>query len=93
MADPVIISIAVDTWVKVATGVTGGFVHILNPTNNDWYQTVRDTGNPAPTIAPGPQQELQEVKLLFQSSKIESDTAIDIYVSVKGTAGRVRVDL
>ena len=93
MADPVIIAVPVDTWTVVATNVQLGQVHILNPTNDDWFQTIRDTGNDAPTIAPGPNQETPEVKLQFQSSRIESDIAIDVYVSVKGSAGRVRVDL
>ena len=93
MADPVIIPVAVDTWVKVATNVTSGQIHILDPTNDNWFQTVRDTGNDAPTIAPGPDQETPEVKLKFQNSEIKSDIAIDVYVSVKGSSGRIRVDL
>ena len=93
MADPLIIDIAVDTWVKVATNVQTGQVHILNPTNKNWFQTIRDTGNDAPTIAAGPNQEIPEVKLEFQSTEIKSDIGIDVYVSVKDKAGRVRVDL
>jgi len=93
MADPVFTNVPVDTWVKVATNVTTGQIHILEPTNDNWFQTVRDTGNAAPTIAPGPNQETPEVKLKFQSTKIDSSVAIDVYVSVKGSAGRIRADL
>ena len=82
MADPVIIPVPINTWTKIATNVTTGQVHILNPTNDKWFQTVRDTGNDAPTIAPGPEQETPEVKLNFQSSEINSDIGIDVYASV-----------
>ena len=87
MADPVIINIPVGTWTLVATGVKTGAISILNPTNGKWYWTQRDTTNPAPTT------ELPEVKLQFQTNGIESTVAIDVYVYVKGTAGRVRVIL
>lgn len=87
MANPAIIAIPADTWTIVATNVTKGQVQILDPTNNDWYFTYRDTGDPAPTT------EVPEVKLDFQNTPIENLTAIDVYVYVKNNAGRVRVDL
>ncbi len=87
MADPVIIPIPADTWTEVATDVQAGQIHILNPTNDNWFYTIRDTGGSAPT------SEVPEVKLFFQSTEIKSNISIDVYVFVKGNAGRVRADL
>lgn len=86
MANPVILIIPADTWTAVATAVTSGFVHILNPTDGEWYQTYKDTGGAVPTEEP-------EVKIDFQSASIGSTSSIDVYVYHKNEAGRVRVDL
>lgn len=86
MADPVITLIPADTWTKVATAVTSGFIHILSPTDKEWYQTHKDTGGSVPTEEP-------EVKLNFQSEAISSLSSIDVYVYHKNSDGRIRVDL
>ena len=86
MANPIIVNVPADTWTKIATSKTRGLVHILNPTDKNWYQTFVDTGDPAPTDEP-------EVKLNFQTDKIKNSVLIDVYAFHKNTAGRVRVDL
>ena len=83
--DPTEIAVSADTWTIVATNVTAGQISILAPTSDDWYWTQRGTGGGAPTT------EEPEVKIFFQSIIIDSSIAIDIYVYVKNTAGRVRV--
>ena len=83
--DPTEIAIPADAWTIVATNVQKGQVSILHPTNDDWYWTQRATGEAAPTV------ETPNVKLFFQSTKIDSSVAIDVYVYVKNAAGRVRV--
>ncbi len=87
MADPVIISVPADQWYKVATAVKFGFVRIIEPTDNEWYQTYRLTGNPAPTT------EKPEVKIEYQSDGISFIADSDVYVYHKSTAGKLRLDL
>ena len=82
--DPTIVAVPAGAWKKVATNVTSGRISILSPVNDDWYQTQKATGGGAPTVAP-------EVKLDFQKNIIDSAVAIDVYVYVKNTAGRVEV--
>jgi len=87
MADRAFINIPADTWTLAASNVTAGQIHIIEPTNNDWYYTVRDTGNPKPTT------EEPEVKIWFQSARIQSSISIDVYVYCKNNAGEIAVDL
>ena len=86
MTNPVFKAIPADAWEKIATNVQTGSIHILNPTDEGWFQTFVDTGDPAPTDAP-------EVKLKFQSDDIDSSVGIDVYVYHVGAVGRLRVDL
>lgn len=86
MANPVIVAVAADQWVKVATNVTSGTVHTLGPTDGEWYQTYKLTGEAAPIDDP-------EVKLVQPSQSIDALVAIDVYIYHKSESGRVRVDL
>jgi hypothetical protein len=85
IGDPIEVAVPAGAWKKVATNVTAGQISILFPTNDDWYWTQRATGSAAPTT------ENPFVKLSFQNIVIDSSVAIDVYVYVKNTAGRVRV--
>ena len=92
MADPVVTSItAVDTWQKVATNVTAGQVHIMNPNVQLYYHTYRDTGESAPT------DTAEGVVFVGNSMTIESSAGIDVYIYTtsagSATTGSVRVDL
>lgn len=86
MADPVITAIPVDTWVKVATGVTTGMVHILKTDPDRYVWTYRDTLGAAPT-------DDSESVPFNPALQISASAAIDVYVKTKGEAGSVRVDL
>jgi len=87
--NPVTFDLAVDTWVKVATAVTAGVVRRLSTLPERYLQTIRVTGDPAPTTD-------ADAARLFTSNDyagISSDSAIDVYVKARGAAGKVRVDL
>lgn len=86
MANPVFYTIPANTWFKIATNETTGYVRILNPTDDEWYQTYRITTDPPPTEEP-------EVKMEFQSDSISLKEGSDVYIYHKHTTGRVRVDL
>jgi len=86
MANPVFVPVTANEWVIVATSVLEGFVHIIEPTDSEWYHTYRLTGDPEPTEQP-------EVKMQYQTSEINSQELIDVYVYHKATDGKVRVDL
>ena len=88
MADPVLIDIPVDTWVPVAIAKTAG--NILPLLKGPYLQTIRETGGVAPTNT-----DLSEGKEIpFGGARIESSTALDVYVAVVGDeVGKVRVDL
>jgi len=92
MADPVVTSItAVDTWQKVATNVTAGQVHIMNPHEQLYYHTYRMTAEDAPT------DTAEGVVFEDNSITISASAGIDVYIytSTAGSAttGSVRVDV
>lgn len=96
MANPDIIALTADTWVKVATSVTAGMINKLynddDDTTNDpqgFLQTYRVTGQTAPT------SETEGV-ICFENSPnevIDSSFAIDVYIMALKRDGSVRVDL
>lgn len=89
MANPVIYTIPVGQWVKVASNVTTG--NIL-PTRKEarYVQTLRVTGDPAPTN--GSYTDAKE--LSYDGAVVNSSGAIDVYVAVTGLkAGQIRSDL
>lgn len=87
MADPVIVACAADTWVKVATNVTTGFVWIMKSGPNVYVQTYRDTGEAAPT------DDTDAVKMPPPGMPISASAGIDVYIKARNVAGSVRVDL
>lgn len=88
MADPALIAVPADAWLKVATNVLTGQIHIKKTTPSNYFSTYRDTGGAAPT--------LQDEGILMpwgKTAQIESSGGIDVYIFCAGAAGRVRVDL
>lgn len=91
MADPAIFDIPIEVWTKIATSVKrGNILPLKNLSSGGYVQTIRDTGNAAPTN--GDYTEAKDFD--FSGGIISSSIAIDVYVSVTGeVAGKVRVDL
>jgi hypothetical protein len=87
MANPAIVTCTKDTWVKVATNVTAGQVHILSNAPNQYSQTYRATGEAAPTTL------AEAVTMSTVSLPISASAAIDVYIYAHGAAGSVRVDV
>jgi len=87
MANPAVVACAKDTWVKVATNVTAGQVHILSGAPSQYSQTYRLTGGDAPTTL------AEAVVMSAVSLPISAAAAIDVYVYAHGAAGSVRVDV
>ena len=91
MPNPSIVACTKDTWVKVATGVASGQVHIIRTVGSSgenlvYLQTYRVTTDPAPTLR-------SEGVPFYGSVDIESSFDIDVYVMATGAAGSVRVDV
>jgi hypothetical protein len=87
MANPAIVTCTKDTWVKVATNVTAGQLHILSGAPSQYLHTYRVTGGDAPTT-------LAEAVVISQVSlPISAAAAIDVYIYASGAAGSVRVDV
>ena len=86
MADPDVQSLPKDTWTKVATNVTTGFIHIINIKPGVYMQTYRDTGGSAPTLK-------TEGVPMKRTEPISNTTGIDVYVYPIAKAGLIRVDL
>ena len=92
MADPTIVACAVDTWVKVATAVAAGQVHIITTAGSEgenlvYLQTYRTTGGAAPTL------KTEGIPLIQLSTPIESSFDIDVYIMATGAAGSIRIDV
>lgn len=86
MADPVTVACAADSWTKVATAVTTGFIWIKD-TKPVYQVTYRMNGNPAPT-------DLSTAWPMPQPGYIiNDDNAIDVYVYPVGNNGSVVVAL
>jgi len=87
MADPSLVTLTANTWVKVATNVTAGIIQ-NRLTDNQVYHTYRMTGNTAPIgTAEG---------ILWNTDLdlvIKSDYGIDVYLYSVGVAGKVRVNV
>ncbi len=90
MSNPVLIDCPAETWTKVATGVLTGNIYRVKTNPRVYLQTVRDTGEPAPT-------NLSEGVPMFKDypnrEEVSSNVAIDIYIYPRNKAGKVRVDL
>jgi hypothetical protein len=89
MADPAEIPVPAGAWLKVATAVTSGFVHIIKK-DVMYLSTYRETGGAGPAGTPG----TEGADMLTPGSPISALAPIDVYVYVVGSdAGRVRVDV
>ena len=88
-SNPVIVPCAVGAWTKIATAVTAGRVYKLSTQPAGYMQTIRVTGDLAPTANTDGADLFDNAK----SEPIASDSAIDVYVKAIGAAGSVRVDL
>lgn len=88
MANPVIVALTNNTWIKVATAVTSGNLYIANTTHRKLYITYRVTGDDAPT-------DLVDAKIYEGKEQfIDSTEEIDVYVqcsSRSGLDGSIRV--
>ena len=87
MANPIIVNLPSDTWVKVATGVTSGTIHIKDRSPNLYLQTYRITTDPAPI------NDSDAVEFGPDVGAISSTSEIDVYLKAVGADGSVRVDL
>jgi len=87
MANPAIVTCTKDTWVKVATSVTAGQVHLLSGAPSQYSQTYRATGEAAPTTL------AEAVVIPGVTLPLSAAAAIDVYVYAHGAAGSVRVDV
>jgi hypothetical protein len=87
MVDPSVVACTVDTWVKVATNVTAGYVWILDSAPTSYLQTYRDTGGAAPT------NDNDAVLFPPPGMPISASAGIDVYIKARGVAGSVRVDV
>jgi hypothetical protein len=88
-SNPVIVPCGADEWTPVATAVTTGRVYKISTQPSGYMQTIRVTGDPAPTT----NDDGADLFELAKSEPIASDAAIDVYVKAIGAAGSVRVDL
>lgn len=86
MANPTIKNCTADTWVKVATNVTAGLVHMIDKKPSMYLHTYRMTGNAAPLSRVGG-------VVCDQTEIIEASAEIDVYIYAVKNAGKVRVDL
>lgn len=91
MAEPSIAAITpANAWVKVATNVTTGFVHVLTGSPINYVHTYRTTGG----AAPDPVANLNEaVSFKKVTEEISASVAIDVYVMNTKEVGSVRVDV
>lgn len=90
MADPVVVSLTKDTWVKVATGVSNGMLWLITMESKYIVMTHRDTSGAAPA-------NLNDAARVFlngcNSLAISSTSAKDYYLYSIGVDAKVRVDL
>jgi len=87
MANPLIVAIPKDTWVKVATGVLTGTIYLKKTSPAQYFQTYRMTTNPAPTDL------ADAIAVRGEELNIANSALIDVYIYAAGAAGSVRVDL
>lgn len=84
MANPVIKSIAENTWVLVAEDVYTATVEIFSGSGVTFFRNYRVAGGTAPT-------DLSDAHIMSPSYQFESSALSDVYVYAKGGAGTVRV--
>ena len=89
MANPQIVTITANSWVKVATNVTTGKVYNAKTTVS-YSQTYRDTGEAAPSNM----DDAVRAFIVNGVEEISASAGIDVYIYAHGDVdGSVRVDL
>ena len=91
MSTPVFVDLPADTWTKVATGITGGQVHLVDNGPNVIRSTyIQPTTDPAPADNPALGVPVFEN---VTTEIMSFDSAADVYLRPEGEASRVRVDV
>ena len=88
MSDPVIVDLAADTWVKVATAVYVGRIYKVDTTGKIMY-TYRET----PGSPPGPGDISNIEVMVGPKCDIRHSTPIDVYLRSIGKKGKVGIKL
>lgn len=88
MANPVMIDIPVDTWVKVADSVKSATIHKQIKSRVAYFHNYRDEDDPAPVVG-GDDEIYWGTNTLTFNTTIDSD----FYILCRGKAGRVRVEI
>lgn len=86
MANPLVAEITKGSWVKVATNVTAGVIHVLK-FDAMYQQTYRLTGDPAPTL------QTEGSQMSRDGAEISALVGIDVYIWCSSADGKVRVDV
>jgi hypothetical protein len=86
MANPLVVAITKGAWVKVATSVTTGYIHILRQ-GVMYQQTYRLTG------APPPVSQAEGARIPEEGVAISSSQLIDVYIWASSKDGSIRVDV
>ncbi len=98
MANPEVIYINKKwKWVKIATGITVGSIHLIN-TGINYYRTYRMTGESAPSNPSGMIIPNEAIQIFINTTEelIRLDEAIDVYLFCVGNSkinGKVVVDV
>lgn len=89
MANPTITLVPAGAWLKVATAVVSGFVHIVKK-DVMYLQTYRETGDPTPIV----DDPTLGADMLTPGAPISALFPIDVYIFVVGSKpGRIKVDV
>lgn len=87
MANPIVINCTKNKWKRVASDINFGNIKKL--THDNYIETYRMHGDPAPTTP----EEGFRLFLQKDSEFVFSWDNIDVYIMAVGAAGKVRVDL
>ncbi len=87
MADPTVVTLTKNTWVKVASSVTAATIDIRLYEGQPIYQTYRMAGNAAPT-------DLSDATICESAQLVVSTSAaIDVYLYAFDQASSARVSI
>jgi len=87
MADPTIVTLTRDTWVKVASSVTSATIDIRKSEPLPVYQTYRMAGGSAPT-------DMTDATICdYPQQLVQTGAAIDVYMYAQGWATTAKVSL
>lgn len=86
MANPIMVPLPKDTWVKVIENVVSAIIHIRNNSPSQYRHTFRTTGDPAPI------DDSDSIPIYEHAAEVDTETAVDVYIKAVGADGEVRVD-